>query len=64
MTQLSYTIDEVSSICSIGRTKIYEAINKGSLSAKKFGSKTLILSGDLDDFLSNLESFPSKKEEK
>ena len=45
---------EACSIARIGRTKIYEAIATGSLKARKFGKRTIILRTDLQDFLSAL----------
>lgn len=50
-------MDEVSQISNIGRTKLYQAINEGTLKARKFGRKTLILKSDLEEFLLNLESY-------
>lgn len=55
--QLSYSVEEVSTVTGIGRTKIYEAINMGLLVAKKYGKRTIILKNDLESFLSNLESY-------
>jgi excisionase family DNA binding protein len=48
------SIVEACRIAGIGRTKIYEAIGAGSLKARKFGKRTLILRTDLQSFLSGL----------
>ena len=48
------SIAEACTIAGIGRTKIYEAIADGRLTARKFGKRTLILRGDLQAFLSSL----------
>jgi excisionase family DNA binding protein len=48
------TIHEAYITSSIGRTKLYEAINSGELKAHKAGKRTLILSDDLRDYLSSL----------
>jgi len=48
------SIIEACRIAGIGRTKIYEAIAAGSLKARKFGKRTLILRTDLQSFLSGL----------
>jgi excisionase family DNA binding protein len=48
------TIPEACAVSRIGRTKIYQAINEGRLVARKLGKKTLILPGDLRDYLSSL----------
>jgi excisionase family DNA binding protein len=45
---------EACRVAGIGRTKIYEAIAIGSLKARKFGKRTIILRTDLQDFLSAL----------
>jgi len=48
------SILEACRIAGIGRTKIYEAIAGGSLKARKFGKRTIILRIDLREFLSAL----------
>jgi excisionase family DNA binding protein len=45
---------EACRVAGIGRTKIYEAIAEGSLKARKYGKRTLILRDDLRQFLSRL----------
>jgi excisionase family DNA binding protein len=55
--QLSLSIDEVSKATGIGRTKVYEAINRGLLPAKKYGKRTVILKNDLESFLLNLDNY-------
>ncbi|MGH1456563.1 MAG: helix-turn-helix domain-containing protein [Alphaproteobacteria bacterium] len=55
--QLSLSIEEVRKATGFGRTKLYEAINQGLLPAKKYGKRTIILKQDLENFLSNLESY-------
>jgi len=58
--QLSLSIEEAKKATGFGRTKIYEAINKGLLPAKKYGKRTVILKRDLESFLSNLEAYPAE----
>lgn len=48
------SIGEACSVAGIGRTKIYEAISDGTLKARKFGKRTIILRGDLQEFLNAL----------
>jgi excisionase family DNA binding protein len=48
------SIAEACTIAGIGRTKIYEAIADGRLTARKLGKRTLVLRGDLQAFLSSL----------
>jgi excisionase family DNA binding protein len=48
------SIVEACRVAGIGRTKIYEAIASGSLKARKFGKRTIILRTELQSFLSAL----------
>ena len=48
------SVAEACAIAGIGRTKFYEAIANGSLRARKFGKRTIVLRSDLQDFLSEL----------
>jgi excisionase family DNA binding protein len=48
------SVVEACRVAGIGRTKIYEAIADGSLKARKFGKRTIILRSDLQHFLSAL----------
>jgi excisionase family DNA binding protein len=48
------TILEACAFSGIGKTKLYEAINSGTLKARKAGKRTLILSDDLREYLSSL----------
>ncbi len=59
MLPLSLSIEEVRAATGIGRTKLYEAIGKGNLKARKFGKRTIVLKDDLDAFLANLETYPA-----
>jgi excisionase family DNA binding protein len=45
---------EACRIAGIGRTKIYQAITEGQLKARKYGKRTIILRGDLQEFLAAL----------
>ena len=58
--QLSFSVDEAAKSTGLGRTRLYDAINDGVLRAKKFGKRTIVLRDDLEEFLSRLESYPSK----
>jgi hypothetical protein len=48
------TLSEASIVSGIGRTKLYEAIADGKLTARKYGSRTIVLRGDLLRFLGSL----------
>jgi hypothetical protein len=41
-------------VSGIGRTKLYEAIADGQLTARKYGSRTIVLRGELLRFLTSL----------
>lgn len=58
---LALSIEEVQAATGLGRTKVYEIINSGSLPAKKVGKRTVILRADLDAFLCDLKPYDSKK---
>lgn len=60
---LALSIEQVQEISGLGRTKIYELINSGALSARKLGKRTLILKNDLEEFLSGLPKYANKKEQ-
>ena len=57
MAKLAFTIDEAVEAGAGGRTKIYEAINAGTLRAKKRGKRTVILAADLALYLESLPDF-------
>jgi excisionase family DNA binding protein len=63
MTQLSLSISEAQNATGLGRTKLYEAIGKGELKARKYGKRTIILKDDLDAFLDSLEAYPTSTRE-
>ena len=48
------TLAEASIVSGIGRTKLYEAIADGQLTARKYGSRTIVLRGKLLRFLPSL----------
>ena len=54
MEKRALTVDEVTDVVPIGRTTLVKEINAGRLRAHKAGRRTLILSSDLDDYLTTL----------
>ena len=55
--QLSLSIEEVRSATGLGKTKIYQLINSGQLTARKIGKRTLVLKADLESYLSGLPTY-------
>ena len=51
---LAHTIEAAARISTCGRTLIYAAIKAGDLKARKVGRRTIILDGDLRDWLAAL----------
>jgi len=54
MTRFSLTIDDATTYCGIGRTKLYELIREGKLTARKAGKRTLLLTEELDAYVRSL----------
>ncbi|RWB77493.1 MAG: DNA-binding protein [Mesorhizobium sp.] len=52
--KLGFSPEEAAAVAGSGRTKIFHAIKDGSLKARKFGRRTVILQEDLKAFLANL----------
>lgn len=51
------TISEVVRITGIGRTKLYELLQTGQISAVKLGSRTLVKGESLRTFIAELPKF-------
>ncbi len=60
MAKLAYTIAEAVDQGAGSRTVVYEAINAGTLRAKKRGKRTVILATDLAQYLEALPDFPGQ----
>jgi excisionase family DNA binding protein len=50
------SISEACAAAGLGRTKLYEAISKGDLVARRYGRRRIILRDDLTRFLAALPS--------
>lgn len=48
------TVEDAADLSSIGRTKIFEAIKLGKLTARKDGRRTIILAEELQAYLKSL----------
>jgi len=54
LSREAVSIAEAAAMAGLGRTKIYEAISKRHLQARKCGKRTIILRDDLRSYLANL----------
>ena len=61
-TVAAFSIREVMARTGIGRNRIYQLIREGRLTAKKFGTKTVIVATDLQRFLDELPAMPSMRD--
>lgn len=46
-TPIAYSVTEAMRVSSLGRTKLYELINKGALETIKIGRRTLVKAASL-----------------
>ena len=52
--KLAYTIPEACEVSSLGQTSLYQAIREKRLTARKYGTRTVITREDLAAFLRTL----------
>ena len=57
MEKMAFTIPEAVEAGGGSRSVIYEALNAGTLKAKKRGKRTIILAADLAEYLESLPDF-------
>ena len=57
MEKMAFTIPEAVEAGAGSRSVIYENIKSGALKARKRGRSTIILAGDLTEYLENLPGF-------
>jgi excisionase family DNA binding protein len=60
-TPLALSVAEACEAASIGRTALYQAINRRELRAVKRGRRTLILADDLNGWIQNLPAIETKR---
>jgi len=53
-SRIAFSIAESMALAGVGRDSIYRAIRAGRLPARKLGRRTIILAGDLQQFLESL----------
>jgi len=56
---LTYSVDELSTVTGLGKTRLYELMNSGALPARKAGRRTLVLREDVETFLRTLPTVNS-----
>ena len=54
MRKVAATINEATQITGLGRSSIYQLINDGKLTRRKYGNRTLILVEELEAFVKSL----------
>lgn len=56
-TPISVTIPEAVKLTGCSRTRLYDAMNRGDLSARKAGRRTLISFAELEAYLASLPTY-------
>jgi excisionase family DNA binding protein len=56
LVKAAYSVNETLDLLSIGRTSLYEAVNRGELRLVKFGKKSLVYATDIAAFLAQLQN--------
>ena len=54
MKPVAYSVTDVLEMIGISRSKFYQLVNGRQIKVRKIGNRTIILAGDLDDFLQRL----------
>tara|TARA_B100000508_G_C11448984_1_gene272950 strand:+ start:1095 stop:1277 length:183 start_codon:yes stop_codon:yes gene_type:complete len=57
MKRAFYSINEILEMTGLGRTKIYEEINRGALKAYKCGNRTLVSAETFEQWKSALTNY-------
>ena len=57
---LGLSVEDAARIAGIGRSRIYEELKEGRLTARKVGKRTLILRTDLEAWLNGLPTMAVK----
>ncbi|WP_082903763.1 helix-turn-helix domain-containing protein [Devosia elaeis] len=54
MKPVAYSVSQVLEMIGISRSKFYQLVNGRQIKVRKIGNRTIILVGDLDEFLQRL----------
>lgn len=57
---LAYSVETAADLLGLGRTLLYAELNSGRLKGVKVGRRTLIPESSIQQWLQNLESYPSQ----
>jgi excisionase family DNA binding protein len=60
MTPITVTIPEAVKASGMSRTRLYDALKNGKISARKAGRRTLISFSDLQAYLASLPAYRSE----
>lgn len=61
--EIAITVPEAARRAGVGRSSLYEAINRGELPMRKAGRRSLILVDDLKAWIKALPTAASKKDQ-
>lgn len=61
MQKPAYSVTEVLTMIGISRSKFYQLVNGGQIKVRKIGNRSIILAGDLEEFLQNLPAVGDEK---
>lgn len=56
-TPIALTISEAVQISGLSRSRLYECLQRGDISARKAGRRTIIPYAELEAFVSNLPTY-------
>ena len=56
------TVPEALQILRVGRTRFYELLNAGELSAVRLGRRTLVRADEIDRFIHTLEAYQPRSQ--
>jgi excisionase family DNA binding protein len=60
MTPISITIPDAVKLSGMSRTRLYDALQRGDITARKAGRRTLIAFADLQNYLASLPVYRSE----